>query len=232
MHLNAVSILRHRESQKLHRPFSARGSKLTRCSECLLVEHHCICGLRPRVETDCAFCFIFYQGEVFKPSNTGRLIADVVADNYAFQWQRTQVEARLKDLLSRPDYLPILVFPHEYAEPGRCIDSVSDLKGLSDGRKPLFIVLDGTWREAKKMFRSEYLKSIPVLGLNPDKASNYQLRAASHQHQFCTAEVGIEILNLIGEKSASEALSSYFESFKTRYLASKSNVVLKGNVEQ
>jgi DTW domain-containing protein YfiP len=229
MHLNAVSSLRQRESQKLHRPFAARGSKLRRCPECLLVEHHCICELRPTVETDCAFCFIFYQGEVFKPSNTGRLIADVVADNYAFQWQRTQLEPSLKDLLSHPDYIPILVFPHEYAEPSRCIDTVADLKGLNDERKPLFIVLDGTWREAKKMFRSDYLQSMPVLGINPEKASNYQLRAASHQHQLCTAEVGIEILNLIGEEKASEALSSYFDSFKTRYLASKSNVVLKGN---
>ena len=229
MHQNSVSVLREKQNEELVKPFLARGSKLSRCPACLLVEHHCICDFRSEVGSNCAFCFIFYQGEVLKPSNTGRLIADLIADNYAFQWQRTEVEPALSSLLSNKHYVPIVVFPHEYAKVGQCISSLDELtefSGQGEKRKPLFIILDGTWREAKKMFRSAYLSAFPVLGIDPDEVSNYQLRESSHKYQLCTAEVGIEVLRLAGDMHASQALTDYFTLFRERYLASKANVVL------
>jgi len=227
MFLNSVVALREREMLNVHRPFVARGSKLKRCSACMLAVHHCICSLRPVVETGCAFCFIFYRGEVFKPSNTGRLVADVVEDNYAFQWQRTELEPALKTLLENPDYLPIVVFPQEYALPENCINQPSDIGKLKPDQRPLFIVLDGTWREAKKMFRSAYLQGLPVLGVQPKNGSNYQLREAAHIHQLCTAEVGVEVLKLNGEFEAAASLEDYFNVFRIRYMAGRANVVLK-----
>jgi len=227
MFSNSVVVLRDREMLNVTRPFLARGSSLKRCHNCMLAEHHCICSVRPSTETNCAFCFIYYQGEVFKPSNTGRLIADVVEDNYAFQWQRTEVDSKLKALLANPDYMPIVVFPHEYAEANQCINKASELAEFDKGKKPLFILLDGTWREAKKMFRSEYLQRLPVLGLQPSDPSEYGLREAAHLHQLCTAEVGIEVLTLQGDVGAASALKNYFQVFRERYLAGKANIILK-----
>jgi len=232
MFINSVVALRDRELPNVSKPFVARGSKMKRCQSCLLVEHHCICSLRPVVETQCAFCFIFYRGEVFKPSNTGRLIADVVVENYAFQWQRTDIEPALKALLENPEYLPVVVFPHEYAQAEKCIKHPSELEASKQGRKPLYIVLDGTWREAKKMFRSAYLKNLPVLGVQPEKASSYQLREAAHLHQLCTAEVGMAVLKLQGDLDAAIALEGYFHVFRERYLAGKANVVLKCSAQK
>jgi len=224
MFINSVVTLRDKEIANVTRPFVARGSKMKRCSSCMLAEHHCICSLRPTVNTDCAFCFIFYRGEVFKPSNTGRLIADVVADNYAFQWQRTVLDPALKSLLENPVYAPIVVFPHEYAQPEQCLQSPAELEAVQQGRKPLFIVLDGTWREAKKMFRSGYLQRLPVLGVQPEAASGYQLREAAHLHQLCTAEVGIAVLKLQNNYEAASALQEYFAIFHQRYIAGRQNV--------
>tara|TARA_R110001592_G_scaffold226005_1_gene482033 strand:- start:29 stop:337 length:309 start_codon:yes stop_codon:yes gene_type:complete len=102
MFSNSVLALRNREILNVTRPFVARGSSLKRCHHCLLAEHYCICSVRPFIETNCAFCFIYYQGEVFKPSNTGRMIADVVEDNYAFQWRRTALDPELKALSNMP----------------------------------------------------------------------------------------------------------------------------------
>ncbi len=226
-HKNSVRELRDREMLNVTRPFLARGSKVRRCPACMLARHLCICAARPQVETRCAFCLIYYQGEVFKPSNTGRLIADVVADNYAFQWQRTQREAGLQALLNDPAYAPILVFPHEYAQASQCISHPQELEAVRLGKKPLFILLDGTWREAKKMFRSDYLQALPVLGIQPDIASMYHLREAAHLHQLCTAEVGVALLALQDDHQAASALQNYFQLFREHYLAGKANVVLK-----
>lgn len=228
MFTNSVVTLRDKEMLNVRRPFVARGSSLKRCHHCMLAAHHCICSLRPKIPTSCAFCFIFYQGEVFKPSNTGRLIADVVEENFSFQWQRTELDPVLKALLENPDYLPIVVFPHEYAEASQRIHCLDDLNKPVMGKKPLYILLDGTWREAKKMFRSDYLQGLPVLGLQPSEPSEYSLREAAHLHQLCTAEVGIDVLELHGDKEAAESLRRYFQVFRERYLAGKANIILKG----
>jgi len=223
----SVTRLRREQLAKSTREFLARGGRVQRCESCLLPLEHCICAARPARNDNqkVAFLFLMYQGEVYKPSNTGRLIADVVADNYAFQWQRTVHEPDLLALLRNPAYQPIVVFPHEYADGGVCIYSPEQLMDVAGGyKKPLFIMLDGTWREARKMFRSEYLKDFPVLGIQPQKALEYQLREAFHEHQLCTAEVGIEVLKLAGEETTAAALAEYFALFRSRYLAGKANI--------
>ena len=218
---NSVLNLRTQELAKATRVFNARGSKVKRCEQCLLPATDCICASKPCVSSHCAFCFIMYTGECYKPSNTGRIIADVIADNHAFVWDRTKPDATLLALLANPDYAPIVVFPQQYAEAGRCINSPLELVAVRNGKIPLFIMLDGTWREAKKMFKSPYLATLPVLGIQSEQGSRYQLREAAHLHQLCTAEVAIEVLKLANDNAAAEALAQYFAVFRRAYIVGK-----------
>lgn len=192
-----------------------------RCEQCLLPAADCICARKPDIISHSAFCFIMYTGECYKPSNTGRIIADVIADNHAFVWDRTRPDAAMLALLSDTRYAPIVVFPQQYAEPERCIDSPLTLVTVQSGKIPLFVMLDGTWREAKKMFKSPYLAKLPVLGIQPQQASSYQLREAAHLHQLCTAEVAIEVLKLANDAAAATALAVYFDVFRRAYITGK-----------
>lgn len=80
------------------------------------------------------------KAEPLKPSNTGWLIADVVADTFAFGWARTETDPALLTLLSDPRWQPCLVFPGEYAAPGRVVNTVQppDTLGADKGKRPLF----------------------------------------------------------------------------------------------
>ena len=98
-HTNSILTLRREQLARATRPFRARGSRVRRCDDCLLPASACICAIRPSVTCRSAFCFLVYQGEAFKPSNSGRLIADIAPDNHAFLWQRTACEPRLQALL-------------------------------------------------------------------------------------------------------------------------------------
>lgn len=210
--------LRAEELLKSERPFHARGSKVKRCDECLLPKQNCICCHKPAQSTNVATVFLMYKGEYYKPTNTGRLIADVVKENYAFLWHRTEPQAQLLELLNNSSYLPIVVFPHEYAHADNRINQPPQI----DDKKLLFIFLDGTWREAKKMFsKSAYLANLPVLGVNVNETSDYLLREASHTFQHCTAEVGISVLELAGEKDGAETLAQYFSIFRREYVKGK-----------
>lgn len=218
---NVVLELRQRELAKTTKPFNARGSKVIRCDGCLLPKADCLCANIPTPSARSAVLLLMYTGECYKPSNTGRLIADVAAESYAFVWDRTQPDPALLRLLQREDLAPVVVFPHEYASAERCISTIP--QELQAGiKKPLFIMLDGTWREAKKMFsKSPYLDQFPVLGINPIVASGYKLREAAHLHQLCTAEVGIEVLKLAGDEQAAADLNQYFQLFRRQYMAGK-----------
>ncbi len=216
---NSVLVLRQKQIAAAKREFKARGSKLSRCESCLLSEHLCICD-NLEVAEDChsAVCLLMYHNESFKPSNTGRLIADVVPDNHAFRWDRTEPDEALLSLLKDSSYQPIVVFPADSSEPERVITKVERI----ESKKPLFIFLDGTWREAKKMFRkSEYLDTFPVLSVSPDSLSDYKLRVAPHAHQLGTAEVACVVLAEAGESSAAEKLTAHFIDFRDAYLKGK-----------
>jgi DTW domain-containing protein YfiP len=126
--------------------------------------------------------------EALKPSNTGWLIADVVADTFAFEWTRTAVDPALLALLADPQWQPLVVYPGEFVEAARVVQAIP--RSAVPDKRPLFILLDGTWAEAGKMFRkSPYLDGFPMLSLNPDQPSRYKLRRSKRDDLHCTSEV-------------------------------------------
>ena len=165
--------------------------------------------------------------EALKPSNTGWLVADVVADTFAFGWTRTATDPGLLALLSDPQWQPYLVFPGEYVAPGRVVHAVR-LPEAPPGqapKRPLFVLLDATWAEARKMFRkSPCLDHLPVLSLQPDQVSQYKLRRSRRDDHFCTSEVAALCMNLAGEYLAEQTLQAYLDVFTHHYLQAKNQL--------
>jgi hypothetical protein len=186
-----------------------------------------MCALRPVVPTHAAVCLIMAEFEPLKPSNTGWLIADVVADTFAFGWARTEVDPALLALLADPQWQPYVVFPGEFVAPERVVTQLASSDGSAatdgpQGKRPLFILLDGTWPEARKMFRkSPYLAQLPVLSLQPDQLSRYRLRRSTRDDHFCTSEVAALCLELAGEVHAAQTLEAYLDVFTLHYLHAK-----------
>lgn len=218
---NAVEHLRQQLLAVATRPFSARGVKLQRCAECLLPPLRCICALRPRVQADVSIGLLMHRLEPLKPTNTGRLIAACLADTRAWIWSRTDPDAGLLALLQDPAWQPYLVFPAEYAAAGQ---AVCEAIKPQPGRRPLLLIIDATWNQARKMVRmSPWLRELPLLHLQPAQASRYQLRRSCQAQHLCTAEVAVACLQLAGEQTAAGALDDYFECFNTAYHAARLN---------
>jgi DTW domain-containing protein YfiP len=217
---HAVSRLRTERLARSAKPFMARGGiKGERCPGCRLVPSHCICALHPEVPTTVGMCLLMADIESLKPSNTGWLIADVVPDTYAFGWTRTEVDPALLALLADPQWQAFVVFPGEFVAPERVVHAVQT---LPSGQRPLFILLDATWPEARKMFRkSPYLNRLPVLSLAPEQVSRYQLRRSQRDDHFCTSEVASICLELAGEVHAADTLNAYLDVYTHHYLQAK-----------
>jgi len=224
---HAVAHLRTARLARSSKPFLARGgSRGERCAGCRLLPSHCICALRPAVPVRAGVCLIMADIEPLKPSNTGWLVADVVVDTFAFGWARTEVDPALLRLLRDPQWQPYLVFPGEFVAPDRVVtglppDAAKDTKGRAD-RRPLFVLLDATWPEARKMFRkSPYLEHLPVLSLQSEQLSSYRLRRSRREGHFCTSEVAALCLDLAGEALAARTLEAYLDVFTDHYLKAK-----------
>ena len=220
MRIHAVHKLYDERLARSTRPFLARGGKVERCLHCMLRKHLCICAHKPVINSNAAFLLVMYDDEVLKPSNTGRLIADLFEDTHAYIWSRTEPNPEMLALLNDPQWQPYVVFPAEYAEPERVAEKVD----VAVDKRPLFIMLDGSWAEAKKMFRkSPYLNKFPVLSINPEKPSRYKVREASKENQLGTAEVAARIVDLWGEQKNADVLDLWFDVFRESYLTGKLN---------
>ncbi len=215
---HAVSRLRDARMARRTEPFIARGSRAARCPQCRVIFSHCLCALRPQVATQAGMCLIMCDTEPLKPSNTGWLIADVVQDTFAYLWTRNEVDPDLLRLLAEPQWQPYVVFPGEFVVPERVVTQVLP----EAGKKPLFILLDATWPEARKMFRkSPYLNHLPVLSLQPEQLSRYRLRRSTREDHLCTSEVAALCLGLAGEAHAVDTLEAYLDVFTDHYLKAK-----------
>ncbi|NBW50263.1 MAG: DTW domain-containing protein [Betaproteobacteria bacterium] len=220
---HAVSRLRAERLARSSKPFLARGGmKGERCPGCRINPAHCICSLRPQLPVNAGVCLIMADIEALKPSNTGWLIADVVPDTWAFGWARTEVDPALLALLADPQWQPFVVFPGEFVTPGRVVNTLPAPTEMPTGKRPLFVLLDATWPEARKMFRkSPYLDRFPVLSLQPEQISRYRLRRSRREDHFCTSEVGALCLELAGETRAAQALEAWLDVYTHHYLQAK-----------
>ena len=190
------------------------------------------------MQTSVGVCLIMADIEPLKPSNTGWLIADMVADTFAFGWARTDVDPALLALLKDEQWQPYVVFPGEFAASQRVVTSMQtnsqtnnqtiiQTSGASLKKRPLFVLLDATWPEARKIFRkSPYLDHLPVLSLQSDKASGYQLRRSQRAAHFCTAQVAAMCLALSGQPHAAQLLDAYLDVFINHYLHAKQQLPL------
>lgn len=223
---HAVARLRTQRLARSDKPFLARGGpRGERCPGCRLVPSYCLCDLRPSVPARAGVCLLMADAEPFKPSNTGWLIADVVPDTFAFGWARTTVDPALLALLADPQWQPYVVFPAEFVAPERVVTQLLECHEPTHfpaGKRPLFVLLDGTWSEACKMARkSPYLDRFPVLSLRPVQAKRYRLRRSHRDDHLCTSEVAALCLGLAGEARAAQTLDAYLDVFTYHYLQAK-----------
>jgi len=107
-------------------------------------------------------------------------------------------------------------------------DGAGAATGNATDKRPLFILLDGTWAEARKMFgRSACLDALPVLSLQPAEASQstqYKLRRSNRDDHFCTSEVAAQCLHLAGEHAAALTLTAWLDVFTHHYLQARNQL--------
>lgn len=219
---NQFQLLRERCLADSTREFLARGKSVIRCDSCQLAAFACICYWQPKLESQVEFVLLLHRNEVFKPTNTGRLIADLLpSKTHAFCWSRTEPDQALINLLSDENRQCFIVFPAD--TPGAKNKSRAVFSEIPQTSKTnTFILLDATWKQSGRMFHlSRWLENIPCVSLPEGALRGYAVRKSHLDDYLSTAEAAALCLQLTGELKNSEILLDYFQLFNEHYLATR-----------
>ena len=240
----SVAALRKLCISNSTRPFQARGGTITRCDNCQLGVRWCICQYRHavtqrRLAASADFLLLLHRYETMKPTNTGRLIGDVLPDStHAYLWDRTEPDPLLLEFLKNRDGNLWILFPDSYCNATehdvverkpRRIDTTADITAAKV--RPTFILLDGTWKQARKMFHmSAWMQHIPVVQLPLEQIQmntdgGYRLRQGAHDMQVSTLEAAAGLLQAMGDGQTAAVMRDYFDTFNEYYAASRGSRV-------
>ena len=187
----------------------------TPCPRCGF-QHNCICHAEPTLGCPHAFVLLTHPREIGKDTNTGLLMERSLPHCLRQVWDRVNPPQALLEMLADPQYQPWLLFPGDDAVPAMPYKA-------NGGKTPLFILLDATWQEARKMIRrSQWLASLPRLELTPGTDSSYALRRNQQPGNLCTCEAGIALLETAGYPQDAQQLQGYFNHFMDVFKAEKS----------
>lgn len=206
------------ESTQVHAITRASAS----CAACALPIIACLCAAIEPIRTRSRFVLLTSRKETARASNTGRLLKLLNPEmTEIIIWDREQTPEALSRLLRTSD--PVwLVYPSER-------ESAVPDSPTPPGTAPVFLLLDGTWQEARKMTRrSAWLAALPRLALAAP-ASGYALRANQRDGTLCTIEAAAACLTLVQEPAAAHTLLQGFDLFQAHFLAGRSGHVPKAH---
>ena len=195
------------------------------CYKCGLPSINCICHKSEKVSTQAKFWILSSEREFYRPSNTARLLRLINPESTEiFLWERTKCPEQLIKNIELENYRTFVLFPTENEE----LEKRKVEFELTD-RITAFIILDGTWKEARKIFRkSDFLKALPIVSLEPNCVSKYDLRRGAGEGNLCTIEATIEILRMNGESESAQIVEDYYKLFLKSYKAGVSGHEFKG----
>gem|GEM_PF-277230 len=157
------------------------------CYRCWRAKILCLCNHVKVVTNPVEILFLQHPNERTMPFNTARLAHLSLTRSRLVHGLRFDGTKTVQDLLAKRERVGIL-FPSTVA------------KDLSEAPPDLetLVVIDGTWREAKKIiYLSPTLLEFPHYAFVPEKPSNYRIRKEPKDEFISTIEATVTALRLI-----------------------------------
>lgn len=179
-----------------------------RCYECFRPKDRCFCDAVPTIDNQTHVLILQHARERSHAFNTARIVQKSLVNSQL-------VHGHVSELASAE--LPIrpgagLLYPDASAK------LLSDLP--ADERPSQLVALDGTWRQAKAMFRDiPALHALPRYKLMPETPGRYRIRRELNETTLSTLEAIVGALRLIEPDTAGLAqLLAAFETMIERQL--------------
>ncbi len=176
------------------------------CFRCRLPQTVCVCDVIQPAQTRHRVLILQHPRERHRTVNTARLVPLVLPNS------RLLVGASFDG----PSLAPELEQPAYVVFPGP--EALGPESVSTEGGTLVF--LDGTWSTARKMFfTSSGLSDLPCVAFQPSRPSRYRIRKQPDPSYLCTLEAVAELLGLLAQGAASDALLRPFDRLVERQLS-------------
>lgn len=193
------------------------------CPRCGFL-HQCVCGDIPQIESSLRFVLLQHPNEPARLSNSGKLLHWFGFKVEHMIWQRQTPPPQWQALVEDPALFPVLLYPHPQAQTLPQVQKSS----AAQQRQSVFVILDGTWQEARKMLnKSEWLAQLPCLSISSRAESAYQLRRNQQPGNLCTMEIAAELLAQSGELAQAQQMQQFLQHYLQVFHADRSGHSLK-----
>lgn len=177
----------------------------SRCERCLRPARHCLCALIPLIPTRTQLLVIQHPSEHRHALNTARLLVEGVAGAQLLITETLAADSPWHKLLADSDWQTEILFP------GAGIPRVGIAADMQRPRR--LVLLDGTWRKARKLlYLNPLLQRLPKVALPEGLHSRYRLRKIPHAGALSTLEAGVEALQRIEPETDFSPLLKPFEA--------------------
>ena len=185
---------------KKHRDSLTGLRRKARCAVCKVPHQDCLCHRLPRAAAETKILVIQHRREQGSQSNTGPLAHKVLENSKLVVYgERQPLDA---SVLTEPGRDTFVLFPLPDAP------TISpEVIAPAPGRNTTLVVLDGSWRQARRMSRRiPGIRSLPFVQLPAHLSPEWTLRKPRLPGQLSTAEAVAVALEWIGESGAAQTL--------------------------
>lgn len=194
----------------------------SRCERCLRPVAHCLCALIPYISTRTQLLVIQHPSEHRHALNTARLLVAGIAGAHLLIAEILAEDSAWYHLLADPDWQTEILFPGA---------GTPLLAATVDPQRPRrLVLLDGTWRKARKLMHlNPLLQRLPKVALPEGLQSRYRLRKAPQPGALSTLEAGVQALQRIEPATDFSPLLKPFEALIDGQIAAMGQVRYQAN---
>lgn len=194
--------------------------RTARCERCKVSPGLCVCDRIPHFTLAYRFLVIRHGFELDKQSNTGSMIPELIAGSQVSEWG---FKPRPFDptLLEDPAAEYYVLFP---VKSGTAL--ARDQIVPRPGRVPTFILLDATWRQARRMRRRiPNLVDLPFFTLpEPTEDPERVLRRSPAPGHLSTLGAAVRTVEVMGDLAQAAQLGSFMDLLYRRILQTRSKL--------
>jgi len=184
-----------------------------KCEQCMLQLKYCICQSLSKLAaaathkpSNIRFVVLMHIQERGRASNTGKLLQHILSDTEVLLQGSPEDDERLALLIESFEGRAAVLFPSTDAIPAGQWRSRTHTDGciMSPDQPLLVVIVDGTWRQAKRMHR--FLEGLPHIALSPQGLSEFHWRRQSQEGRISTVEAAAALLEEFGDSPAADGL--------------------------
>lgn len=194
------------------------------CPKCEFLKSRCLCETIREIDNKINIIILQHKSETKHALNTARILVKSLKNILLLTGEDFTNNEELNAIIESGDNKCALIFPADQAE------ILSTENKASWSHITHLILIDGTWRKAKKVFYlSRNLHTLPAFRLVPKTQSQYKIRKSPSINGLSTLEATVESLKILEPELDTQSLNLSFKKMIDWQIKSMGEDVYKKN---